>query len=55
MPPDPAFVSGSQQGFGWTGWKKSINQDVIVSQLIWYGQLVGTQPRKNARRVSITS
>lgn len=55
MPPDPAFVSGSQQGFGWTGWKKSINQDVIVSQLIWYGQLVGTQPRKNSRRVNITS
>jgi len=55
MPADPAFVSGSQQGFSWTGWKKSTNQDVIVSQLLWYGQLVGAEPRKHSRRVSITS
>lgn len=52
---DPAFVTGSQEGFGWTGWKKPTNQDVIVSQLLWYGQLVGLEPRKNSRRVSITS
>jgi len=55
MPPAPEFVAGSQEGFGWTGWKKPTNQDVIVSQLIWYGQLVGTEPRKHARRVSIAS
>lgn len=55
MSPDPAFVAGTQDGFGWTGWKKPSNQDVIVSQMIWYGQLVGTEPRKNSRRVSITS
>ena len=55
LSPDAAFVSGTQQGFGWTGWKKPTNQDVIVSQLLWYGQLVGTEPRKHARRVSITS
>lgn len=55
MAPDPAFVAGTQEGFGWTGWKKPTNQDVIVSQLIWYGQLVGTEPRKHSRRVSITS
>lgn len=55
MPPDPAFVAGTREGFGWTGWKKPTNQDVIVSQLLWYGQLVGTQPRKHSRRVNITS
>jgi hypothetical protein len=55
MAPDPAFVAGTQEGFGWTGWKKPTNQDVIVSQLIWYGQLVGLEPRKHSRRVSITS
>ncbi len=55
MPADSAFVAGSQEGFSWTGWKKPTNQDVIVSQLLWYGQLVGTEPRKHSRRVSITS
>lgn len=55
MTPDSAFVSGTKQGFGWTGWKKPTNQDVIVSQLLWYGQLVGTQPRKHSRRTAITS
>lgn len=55
MPADPQFAAGTEEGFSWTGWKKSINQDVIVSQLLWYGQLVGTEPRKNSRRVSITS
>jgi hypothetical protein len=55
MAPDANFVAGTQEGFGWTGWKKPTNQDVIVSQLLWYGQLIGTQPRKNSRRDSITS
>lgn len=55
MAPDPAFVGGVQEGFGWTGWKKPTNQDVIVSQLLWYGQLVGSEPRKHSRRTAITS
>lgn len=55
MPADPNFVSGSQEGFSWTGWKKPTNQDVIVSQLLWYGQLVGTEPRKHSRRTGIAS
>lgn len=55
LEPDGAFVDGSKEGFGFTGWKKSINQDAIVGQLLWYGQLVGTQPRKQARRTGITS
>lgn len=55
MEPDGNFVSGSKEGFAWTGWKKSINQDAIVSQILWYGQMVGTQPRKQARRTGITS
>lgn len=55
MTPDPNFVGGTREGFGWTGWKKPTNQDVIVGQLIWYGNLVGTQPRKHSRRTGITS
>lgn len=55
MPLHPDFVDGTVENFGWTGWKKPINQDVIVGQLLWYGQLVGTEPRKNTRRTNITS
>lgn len=55
MQPDGHFVNGSAEGFGWTGWKRSFNQDAITSNLIWYGQIVGTQPRKHARRTGITS
>lgn len=55
LEPDGHFVNGTREGFGWTGWKRSLNQDAIVSNLIWYGQLVGTQPRKQARRTGITS
>ena len=53
--PDSNFVRTTSQGFGMTGWKPSINQDAITAQLIWYGQLVGTQPRKHARRTGVTS
>lgn len=52
---DPLFVSGTRNGFGWTGWKKGINQDVIVGQLLWYGQLFGDSPRTMSRRTAITS
>ncbi len=55
LPQHPDFVDGSVEGFGWTGWKKPTNQDVIVGQLLWYGNLVGTQPRKHSRRTGITS
>ena len=55
MPQHPDFVDGSVEGFGWTGWKKPTNQDVIVGQLLWYGQLYGSQPRKHSRRTTITS
>ena len=55
MMPDAAFVSGAKDGFGWTGWKKPTNQDAVVSQFLWYGQLVGTEPRKSSRRTTITS
>ena len=55
MEADPNFVKGSMEGFSWTGWKKPTNQDVITGQLLWYGELVGTQPRKHARRTGITS
>ena len=52
---DPLFVDGSKEGFSWTGWKKSANQDAIVGQLLWAGQLVGDSPRTMARRTGVTS
>ena len=55
IPQDSAFVAGSKEGFGFTGWKKPVDQDALVGQLLWYGNLVGTEPRKHARRTAITS
>jgi len=55
LEPTTNFKKGTSQGFGWTGWKQSTNQDAITSQLIWYGQLVGTNPRMHARRTGISS
>lgn len=52
---DPLFVDAAREGFGWTGWKKSANQDAIVGQLLWAGQLVGDSPRTMARRTAVTS
>lgn len=52
---DPLFVEGSKEGFGWTGWKKSTNQNAITGQLLWAGQLVGDSPRTMSRRTGITS
>lgn len=52
---DPMFVEGSKEGFGWTGWKKSQNQNAIVGQLLFAGQLVGDSPRTMSRRTAITS
>lgn len=53
--PSSEFVSGTKDGFAFTGWKKPANQDVITGQLLWYGQLVGTQPRKHSRRTGVAS
>jgi hypothetical protein len=55
LTPDSNFVASTMEGFAWTGWKKPVNQDAIVGQLLWYGQLVGTEPRKHTRRTGITS
>lgn len=42
-------------GFGWTGFKEPANQDAVVGQLLWYGQLVCDAPRTQARRTGVTS
>jgi len=55
IPADPMFAESSKEGFSWTGWKKSQNQDAIVGQLLWAGQLVGDSPRTMSRRTGITS
>ena len=55
MPIDSKFQVGQKEGFQWTGWKQSINQDAIVGQLLWYGNLVGTNPRMHARRTGVSS
>ena len=52
---DPLFAESSKEGFSWTGWKKSSNQNAIVSQLLFAGQLVGDSPRTMSRRTGITS
>ena len=52
---DPMFVESSREGFAWTGWKKSQNQNAIVGQLLFAGQVVGDSPRTMSRRTAITS
>jgi len=52
---DPLFVEGSKEGFAWTGWKKGINQNAIVGQILFAGQLVGDSPRTMSRRTAITT
>ena len=44
-----------KNGFGWTGFKEPANQDAVVAQLLWYGQLVSDAPRTHARRTGVTS
>lgn len=51
----PQTAGATSDGFSWTGWKKPSNQDVIISQFLWYGQVIGTEPRKHSRRTAITS
>lgn len=52
---DSMFTEGSKEGFGWTGWKKSQNQNAIIGQLLFAGQLVADSPRTMSRRTGITS
>lgn len=52
---DPLLSDTSKEGFAWTGWKKSTNQNAIVGQLLFAGQLVGDSPRTMSRRTGITS
>jgi len=44
-----------KSGFAWTGWKEPVNQDAVVGQLLWYGQLTTDSPRAHARRTGVTS
>ena len=44
-----------RNGFSWTGFKEAINQDAVVAQLLWAGQLTADAPRTMARRTGVTS
>lgn len=48
-------VEMQKEGFGFTGFKKSQNQNAIVGNLLWAGQLWGDSPRTMARRTGVTS
>ena len=48
-------VDATREGFAWSGWKKSQNQNAIVGHLLFAGQLVGDSPRTMARRTGVTS
>jgi hypothetical protein len=52
---DPLLVDATKEGFSWSGWKKSINQNAITGHFLWAGQLVGDSPRTMSRRTGITS
>jgi len=49
------MVEASKEGFAWTGFKKSPNQNAVIGHLLWAGQLVGDSPRTMARRTTVTS
>lgn len=42
-------------GFYATEWKEPANQDAVVMELLWYGQLTSDSPRSHARRTGVTS
>lgn len=44
-----------RNGFAWTGFKEPVNQDAVVGQLLWYGQLISDAPRTMARRTGVSS
>lgn len=48
-------IESSKEGFAFTGFKKSQNQNAIVGHLLFAGQLVGDSPRTMARRTGVTS
>ena len=48
-------VESNKEGFAFTGFKKSQNQNAVVGHLLFAGQLVGDSPRTMARRTGITS
>lgn len=48
-------VESTKEGFAFTGFKKSTNQNAVVGHLLFAGQLVGDSPRTMARRTGVTS
>ena len=48
-------VEAAREGFAFTGFKKSGNQNAITGNLLFAGQLVGDSPRTMARRTGVTS
>lgn len=48
-------VESNKEGFAFSGFKKSQNQNAIVGHLLFAGQLVGDSPRTMARRTGVTS
>lgn len=51
----PETVETSKEGFAFTGFKKSTNQNAVTGHLLWAGQLVGESPRTMARRTGVTA
>jgi len=51
----PEMVESSKEGFAFTGFKKSQNQNAVVGHLLFAGQLYGDSPRTMARRTGVTS
>lgn len=51
----PETVEASREGFAFTGFKKSQNQNAVTGNLLFAGQLVGDSPRTMARRTGVTS
>jgi hypothetical protein len=49
------MVESSKEGFAFTGFKKSQNQNAMVGHLLFAGQLYGDSPRTMARRTGVTS
>ena len=49
------MVEASREGFAFTGFRKSNNQNAVTGNLLFAGQLVGDSPRTMARRTGVTS
>lgn len=48
------LIIHDKHDFKFTGWKVPPNQDVMVGQILWYGQLVCTSPRLSARATGLS-